>query len=174
MNKKLIAIALVLMLVTSGLFAFDVTSVPHATATLKGNIGEFLDHGFTVNNVPYLSAVEILDAFDVDNPPSFVYGYRTNVGGTYEFHMRVSNFQSQTNSAHIVTIDSVKKGNDLLTLSGSGSTAYYEIFTESNPLGVMSGVKSDAETFTIIPSASDIDSANPGSYVATVTFSITT
>ena len=54
MNKKLIAIALVLVLAVSGAFAeYNVTVPALVTATLKATKGEFLEHGFTVEGVKY-------------------------------------------------------------------------------------------------------------------------
>jgi len=151
MNKKLITIALVLVLAVSGVFAeYNVTVPALVTATLKATKGEFLEHGFTVGGVKYQSEVEVLDAFTT--PPQFTYGYKTNAMGTFSFRMTVGNFIHQVSTNPEVKIASVTIG----TTTGSPvipdtGNPYYVIFSEANSstLGSVSHV--GETTITITP-----------------------
>ena len=93
MIKKLVAIALVLILVASGLFAtFDFTALPTPTATLTATVGDFFYHGFVVSGQSnYNAAITINNAFS-STSPSFTYGYETNYGGPFYIYMSVSDF----------------------------------------------------------------------------------
>ncbi len=91
MNKKLIALALVLLLAVGGLFAvtYPGTLPGNVTALLKANIGDFLYHGFVNTAAPtgYASTKTIEDAFATN--PTFEYGYKTNISSSYGFEFRM-------------------------------------------------------------------------------------
>lgn len=185
MNKKLIVLAMVLLLAAGGLFAtYFVTVPPDVTALLKANVGEYLEHGFTVNSVKYQSSTTILDAFDTANPPQFVYGYRTNAQGNFEFRMTVGDFLN-TNGVNKVRIASVEKGGTPMS-PVSGQT-YYLLFSEANASSLGTVQHSGEDTFTIIPATSTgsdhlgasigpleyiSENTVAGSYTATITIGI--
>jgi len=150
MNKKLIAIALVLLIAVSGVFAEITVDMPGpVTATLKATKGEFLYHGFTVNSVKYQSAVEVLDAFNTN--PEFTYGYWTNAQGTFSFRMSVGNFIHQTPSNPAVKIAQVKV-NGTVAAPVSGET-YYELFNFTNAAILDNSSQTGEKTITIVPVA---------------------
>jgi hypothetical protein len=192
MNKKLIALAMILLLAVGGLFAVYTVDVPaDVTAMLKANIGEYLNHGFTVNGV---KSVIIEDAFTTD--PSFTYGYETNAQGKFDFQMTVGNFVHTDGQTEIL-IKAVKKGAATITpVTVSGDTFYRLFDIVENPVSTGSVKKSSEATFTIVPAkkthdgtldhlgtttignnseytdyADDTDST-PGSYTANVTIAI--
>lgn len=182
MNKKLIALALVLLLAVGGLFAtYSVTVPTSVEALLKANVGEFLEHGFTVNSVKYQSSIEILDAFETN--PSFVYGYRTNAQGAFEFRMTVGNFL-HTNGSSIVKIADVKKSN--VSIDPVSGQSYYLLFSENNAESLGTVTHTGEDTFTIVPATATgtdhlgtsigagqyVGDATPGAYTATVTIAI--
>ena len=146
MNKKLIALALVLLLAVGGLFAAYSVDVPaDVTALLKANIGEYLNHGFTVGAAKFQSTVTITDAFTTN--PSFTYGYETNAQGTINFEMTVGNF-IHTNGTTNILILAVKKGSDNMTPTG-GKYLLFDTITNAKSTGL---AKNSAEaTFTIVP-----------------------
>lgn len=182
MNKKLVALALVLIIAAGGLFAtYSVTVPGTVTALLKANVGEFLEHGFTVNSVKYQSSVEVLDAFEIN--PSFVYGYRTNAQGVFEFRMTVGNFL-HTNGTSVVKIADVKKGT--VAIDPVSGQNYYLLFSENNAVSLGTVTHTGEDTFTIIPAAAlgtdhlggtiaagqYVGDATAGSYTSTVTIVI--
>lgn len=185
MNKKLVALALVLLLAVGGLFATYTVTVPgDVTALLKANVGEFLEHGFTVNSVKYQSSIEILDAFETN--PSFVYGYRTNAQGAFEFRMTVGDFK-HTNGSNIVKIADVKKGSTSpVAIDPVSGESYYLLFSENNAVSLGTVTHTGEDTFTIIPATATgtdhlggtisagqyIGDATAGSYTSTVTILI--
>ncbi len=99
MKKRALAILMILVLATAGLFAaYNVTVPGDATAQLTAVIGEYLYHGFATSaavdmSTVFASSVEVNDAFNVTTDPSFFYGYKTNAEiGSFDFVMTVGNF----------------------------------------------------------------------------------
>lgn len=195
MNKKLIALALVLLLAVGGLFAAYTVDVPaDVTALLKANIGEYLNHGFTVNSEKFQSSVTIEDAFNTD--PSFTYGYETNAQGKFDFQMTVGNFVHTDGETEIL-IKSIKKGTTTITPVTVGSETFYSLFDIIDNAKSTGSMKQSSEaTFTIVPAKkihkgtldhlslttiganteyadyADDEDSTPGSYTSTVTISI--
>jgi hypothetical protein len=190
MKKRTLAILMILVLATSGLFAaVTITEPADVTATLKANIGEYLNHGFLVNSVPYTQFVVIEDAFGA-TAPSFTYGYKTNAEGTLTFKMQVNNFKNTTTNVatDIIKIASVEK--DSVAFSTNDLVGgYYTIFTENNAT-VTESMHSAQAVIKIIPAKAmgtdhtgDAIAANehagagntaaPGAYAADIVFSIT-
>ncbi|WP_320129163.1 hypothetical protein [uncultured Sphaerochaeta sp.] len=185
MNKKrVISLLLVLFFVVAGAFAdVSVTMPSAATATLKANIGEYLDHGFTIGTVKYNPSITIENAFAA--PSQFVYGYKTNAVGHFTFTMNVGNFISTSNANNIVKIASVTSSLSSITYTSTG----YKIFSDYTATTV-TGVEQNAEsTITITPAATanvgsldhtgssivaaeTVQGGAAGSYVSTITFTI--
>lgn len=165
MNKKMIAVALILLVAIGGLFAAPTIPDP-VSVRLMSTVGEFLTHGFTNSSGTKYQATlpDIENAFSVT--PSFTYGYRTNSLVGLKFSMIVSPFINQTDSSKKVSIASVKKGSESLTPS-SGD---YTLFTRAGS-GDVSSVEA---TFSIYPSDSDITDAPQGTYISTVSISVAT
>ena len=179
MKKTFLAILMILVLATAGLFA--VTIPGSVTATLKADIGDTLLHGFNYSGVKYRPTVTITDAFGA-TAPSFLYGYRTNAAGNFTFKMAVGNFINQ-NVTGAIKIGSVASSNGALTYASTG----YVIFSTLNTLGTE---KTDEATITIYPAkaegtdhagttilasehAGPSNTAPAGSYESSITFAIT-
>ncbi len=175
---------MILVLATAGLFAVTVTVPSNVTATLRANIGEYLNHGFNIAGTKYQPTVTIDDAFG-STAPSFKYGYKTNAAGNFVFKMAVSDFVNQTvtGTVKIASVSSDK--------GTSYSGGFYTIFTESSAT-VTSAERFDEAVITITPartgdignfdhtgggtaiaSGSTVEGGSAGAYVATLTFSIT-
>ena len=190
MKKRTLAILMVLVLATAGLFAeVTITAPANVTATLKANIGEYLEHGFLVNNVPYTQSIVIEDAFGA-TAPSFTYGYMTNAEGVLTFKMEVGNFKNTTtnNANDIIKIASVEK-NSIAFVTSDLDGGFYTIFSEEND-DMTTSMHSDEAVIKIFPAkatgtdhAGEAIAANehagagntaaPGAYAADIVFSIT-
>ena len=129
MNKKLIALAMVLLLAVGGLFA-DVYSgtLPGAvTATLNATIGDYLHHGFIDASNPgvYSASKTIEDAFTTN--PAFQYGYTTNIDTSkygFKFQMVVGDFINQDDTDYAIKIASVSVGNTVVGPDTAGTNLY--------------------------------------------------
>ena len=183
MKKRVLAILMILVLATAGLFAAYTVTVPGTvTATLNSTIGEYLVHGFNVLGVKYQATVTVPDAFNA-TAPSFKYGYRTNAAtGSFSFDMTVGDFINGT--AGTVKIKDVVIASG--TLSHAVGTRVYQVFSQSG-----TGVEKTGETTitikpflsytandtditgTLITALNAADGAVAGDYVSTVSFSIT-
>ena len=184
MNKRLIAFALVLLIAVGGVFAAYSVPIPgDVHAYLKANVGEFLEHGFKLSETSlYNGSITIDDAFDTD--PVFTYGYKTNAQGDFEFRMTVGDFINSSGSG-TVKIASVKKGGTVIPpVSGQN---YYLLFSESNEIALGATTHVGTADITIVPAkttavtvdhlgntvgGSVVEGAASGTYVATVTISI--
>ncbi len=138
MNKKFIALAMVLLLAVGGLFAavYDlenedaVISPASVSALLKATIGDYLYHGFVDASAShgFSSTIDdINDAFTID--PVFNYGYDTNIGSTYSFEWRltVSDFLHNSISGKKIKISDVVVD----SLSPLVTDGYYVIMSKT-------------------------------------------
>ncbi len=112
MNKKLIVLALVLLIAVGGLFAGD--GLPGAgltandgsavTATLKGVIGSSFRHGFKTGDGLYQPTAnnDGQDAFTT--PPQLIYGYEAKNGVGFTSVMTVSGFKNGSNVVDIASV----------------------------------------------------------------------
>ncbi len=189
MKKRALAILMILVLATVGLFAAMPSSgngADQLTATLNATIGDFLNHGFTIGTGPsatkYNATVTVNDAFNATTPPSFKYGYKTNAAGGFEFKMTVGDFIHEDGlSSGTVKIKSVAKGLPAVTMTPASGD--YTIFNISSS----GGLQSDETTITIVPArgtdaldhaGADVnnnqraDDAPAGSYTATIYFNV--
>ncbi|MDD3928951.1 MAG: hypothetical protein PHY87_04060 [Sphaerochaeta sp.] len=133
MNKKLVAIALMLWLVVSGIFAAYEVAIPvSVVATLTATKEEFLRHGFTVDDEKFQATADIDNAFVV--PAQFTYGYETNARGSFSFRMVVGDFLHEDSGNPSVKIASVKIGTTtgVPVPASEDASAYYEILTRTN------------------------------------------
>lgn len=182
MKKRALAILMILVLATAGLFAAITVAIPgDVTATLNATIGEYLSHGFTVAGVKYQPTVTVNGAFAA-TAPSFTYGYKTNAAsGTFAFDMTVGDFISTAGTVKIKEVTST-----VAVLGHIPTSRVYQLF---NYVGT--GIEKTGETtITIKPfltyTAGDVDITNTaitalqavngapaGDYSATVSFSIT-
>ncbi|MDD4450595.1 MAG: hypothetical protein PHS76_07800 [Sphaerochaeta sp.] len=190
MNKKLIALALVLLIAVGGLLvAADLPpgtgNVP-VTATLKADWKAYLNHGFitAIGSFDYESSKTIMDAFTTD--PVFYYGYKTNATGSFEFRMTVSDFTSTIgNTTSTVKIADVKKGTTSMTKE-TGSN-YYKLFERDNSSFTLgdAAVSEDAKITVSPAKAEDTtkgitaaqhvgegSTAPAGAYTSTVTITV--
>ena len=182
MNKKLIALAMVLLLAVGGLFAYDYATIPSVTALLKANIGEVFEHGFLLTSnatdFNYQPSLTVYDAFVTD--PVFRYGYRTNAQGRFVFKMSVTDFV-RSGEATGIKIASVMKGTETLTLA----SGVYTIFDQTNSTYLGTAAVHDSAYFKIVPAkavlegvVSSNEHAGPGStapsgaYTSTVTIMV--
>ncbi len=155
MNKRLIAIALVLVLAVSGVFAGYAVTIPDpVVATLTATKIEYLNHGFTVEGIKYKSSVDIGDAFVT--PPTFTYGYETNARGSFSFRMVVGDFIHENSGNPNVKIASVKIGTTtgVPVAASESDSAYYEILTRTNANTVYTTpAPNDEVNITIYPAS---------------------
>jgi len=185
MNKKVIALALVLVIAMSGAFAAPLVvstgTVTDVTATLKAVIGGFFHHGFVnpADSSEFNATLEITNAFAVD--PVFTYGYETNTSTAFGIYMEVSDFEHDTASGVAIKIADVEIGAatpdpdgsgvyTLLTSAVSGQSENVQIkiiplkATGTDHLG--NAISSQLEYVN--------DNATPGGYTSTVTVSVAT
>jgi len=182
MKKKVLAILLVLVLATAGLFAAPLVIPGDVTATLKANIGEYLEHGFNNNTALYQPTITVLDAFG-STAPSFKYGFKTNAIGTFRFTMSVGNFIGTPSGT--VKIKSIAKDGVAFT-SAQLLSGVYTVLTDS---ASTSNPRIGESTITITPAtvygSSELDHAGAviadgetvatapaGDYTAILTFHI--
>jgi hypothetical protein len=157
MKKRALAILLVLVMVTGGLFATYTVAVPGAaTATLNATIGDYLDHGFNYNGLKYQPSIIIDDAFGT-TAPSFRYGFRTNAQGKFVFKMVVGNFINKT-TVGTVKIASVTSDQGDLTYTPSG----YTIFTDESADGPTTYERKGEVKITIYPAKEIADFDHTG------------
>jgi len=181
MNKKLIALAMVLLLAVGGLFAAYTGTLPDAvTATLNANIGDYLYHGFIDSETPaeFDATKTINDAFITD--PAFQYGFRTNIGTTFnfEFRMEVGNFIHNTIAGAKIKIADVLVGG----LSPEPISGYYVILSKTTAVssGAVNVVIKPAKAAGndhlggVITDAEYVggETAVAGAYTSTVTISV--
>jgi len=182
MNKKLIALAMVLLLAVGGLFAevYTGTLPSNVTATLNANIGDYLYHGFVDSETPaeFDATKTINDAFITD--PAFQYGFRTNIGTTYnfEFRMEVGNFIHNTIAGAKIKIADVLVGG----LSPDPISGYYVILSKTTAVssGAVNVVIKPAKAAgndhlgVVMTDAEYVGGVNAvaGAYTSTVTISV--
>lgn len=192
MNKKLVALALVLLLAVGGLFAAitvdkDGNSVlgngnTDVTVTLKGTLGLYFYHGI-VESGSYIGSKTITDAFGA-TAPSFKYGYETNAAGVpYYIRMSVTDFDNKTTNVDgTVKIKNVTASHVSGSLSWDTDTSSYNLYSVPT---TNSYTKTDS-TITIYPAKLVTDTtdhrsqpitaaqtaagAPAGEYEATITF----
>nr|WP_321306296.1 hypothetical protein [uncultured Sphaerochaeta sp.] len=185
MNKKVIALALVLVIAMSGAFAAPLVvstgTVTDVTATLKAVIGGFFHHGFVnpADSSEFNATLEITNAFAVD--PVFTYGYETNTSTAFGIYMEVSDFEHDTASGVAIKIADVEIGAATPDPDGSG---VYELLTSA-----VSGQSENVQVKIIPLKATGTDhlgnaissqleyvndNATPGGYTSTVTVSVAT
>ena len=189
MKKRALAIILILVLATAGLFAAPTVTIPaDVTATLKATIGEYFYHGFldTPNAGGYYSAKTITDAFNA-TAPSFTYGYKTNAANSsFTIKMTVADFQN--GSSGVVKISGVtasgagvltQTGRDfqLFTFTGDGSEKIAQKTITIKPFLKFTPVDPDLTgppdiTGATIVAENTVEYAPAGDYTALITFNI--
>jgi len=190
MNKKLVALALVLLIAVSGLFAvvYDldnedaVIGPASVSALLKATIGDYLYHGFVDASAShgFSSTIDdIIDAFTID--PVFNYGYDTNIGSTFGFEWRltVSDFLHNSISGKKIKISDVVVD----SLSPLVTDGYYVIMSKTG------AETADSVAIKIVPAKSATtdhlgaaittdehvgtdNTATSGAYTSTVTITL--
>lgn len=189
MNKKAIALALVLVIAMSGVFALDLNTVDDVTATLKATVGDYLDHGFIESGSPgvYAATKTIENAFTTD--PVFTYGYKTNmdvVTTPIKFEMSVGDFILQSNTDIRIKIGDVMVG----TNSPAPTSGVYTLLTsaqsglQGQAIVTIKPMKADGDDHLGYDISDDDsitdtlqyvnDDAAPGEYISTVTISVAT
>jgi len=186
MKKTFLAILMILVLATAGLFA-AVTIPGDVTATLNATIGEYLSHGFTVGTLKYQPAITVTNAFDATTP-TFKYGYKTNAStGTFSFDMTVGDFIGSAGTVLIKTVTTTPA-----YLSHTPNSRVYQIFNQVGNGTAKTGEATIAITPYLDYTAGQVDIegtsvlaintvngdlTNPGApagdYTASVLFSIT-
>ena len=190
MKKKISAILIILVLATVGLFAID--SPSPAVGLLKGDVGEYLVHGFNNGTIKYSPTIEFTNVLTVEEKTTkFKYGYETNAPGGFTFTMSISDFINQSSSGSdaapgVVKIKSVTgSGSGLAAVDGAlGSYTVFspisgaaekdknsgEIEISITP-AVVGDAESDDHTGDIIGKMNTTN-ALPGPYISTISFSI--
>ncbi len=190
MKKRILAISMILVLATAGLFAaYTVTTPADVTAQLTAVIGEYMYHGFATSNsvdinTVFASTVEVNDAFNATTPPSFYYGYKTNAEtGSFDFTMEVGNFDNGGTGTVLIKEVQSTKGFAVTPVVGSND------FTIFSYTAASSTEKFDATKITIVPyltytsgdkdingntiaAVNAVSGAPNGNYTADITFSV--
>ncbi len=181
MNKKVLAVGLLLMVLVGGVYA--VTLPVTDTATLTASIGEYLYHGFFETETPdvYSATKEIGDAFTTD--PVFNYGYNTNIDPAVEpieFTMSVTDFILDTNSDVQIKIGDVLFGTEtptpvagvytLFNTATDGASGSVQVTIQPLKASGTDHVGLDITTDSIIDTLQyvNVDAAS-GTYTSTVT-----
>ncbi|MEA4859442.1 hypothetical protein SDC9_64793 [bioreactor metagenome] len=184
MNKRLIAIALVLVIAVSGVFA--VTSYPsNVSARLLATAGPYFTHGFGSN---FSSTIDVINAFAA-TPPAIDYRYATNVGGA-KIRFSITDF-AKAESSDVVKIKSITATTSTLSpisLTWDAGLAMYLLFDVAsvsafssqtalitvNPARTANvGTADHRGSVSAITEAQTVEGAIPGDYIATMTFQIT-
>ena len=133
MNKKGIALVLVLIIAMSSAFAAPLvingSPVDSVTATLKAIIGDYFVHGFDDPEDPnsqFNATINIDNAFETD--PVFTYRYETNIQTAFAIKMAVSDFINDLNSDVRIKIVDVIVGSS----SPVPTNGVYTILTSSS------------------------------------------
>ena len=189
MNKKAIALALVLVIAMSGVFAAALTingnAVTNVTATLTAIIGDYFYHGFDDpdDSTQFNAELAIDDAFTTD--PVFTYRYETNTSTDFDIMMEVGDFVNGSDSDYKIKILDVLVGSDdpepasglytILSSALSGNTGSVAITIKpmkdittatKDHLGVWVAIK-DTDKYVN-------ENAMAGTYTSTVTISVAT
>ena len=189
MNKKVIALALVLVVAMSGAFAAALTingiPVTNVTATLTAIIGDFFQHGFDDpdDSSQYNASLDIEDAFTTD--PVFTYRYETNTSTDFDVKMAVSDFINGSDSDYKIKIFDVLVGGDdpdptsglytILSSALSGSTGSVAITIQ--PMKDITVDTNDHLGVKVRTTDTDKyvnENAMAGTYTSTVTISVAT
>ncbi|MGE4452949.1 MAG: hypothetical protein AB7D92_00315 [Sphaerochaeta sp.] len=190
MNKKVITLALVLLIAMSGAFAATLTindnPVANVTATLTAIIGDYFHHGFDDpdDGTQFNAELDIEDAFTTD--PVFTYRYETNTSTNFAIMMEVGDFINGSDSDYKIKILDVLVGSDdpepasglytILSSALSGNTGSVAITIKpmkeiiantADHLGVIVEVGDDEDKYVN-------ENAMAGTYTSTVTISVAT
>ena len=190
MKKKISAILIILVLATVGLFA--IASPSDSVALLKGDVGEYLVHGFTIGTTKYNPTIEFTDVLSTTKTTTtFKYGYETNAAGNLTFTMSISDFINQLSAGTeaapgVVKIKSVT-GIGLVAVEGtSGSYTVFSPITgavakDKNSgeieISITPATKADADAvdhLSELIGLKNTTQALPGPYISTISFSIDT
>ena len=179
---------MILVLATVGLFAID--SPSDSVALLKGDVREYLVHGFNNGTIKYSPTIEFTNVLTVEKKTTtFKYGYETNAAGKFTFTMSISDFINQSSSGSdaapgVVKIKSVT-GIGLVAVEGTSGS--YTVFSPIT--GAAAKTKNSGEIEISITPATKADAnavdhlsepiglknttqALPGPYISTISFSI--
>jgi hypothetical protein len=163
MKKHLIVVALVLLIAMGVVFAEDTNPPSPALASLYGKIAaDLFDHGFTKDDVKYLSGIDIMNAF-ISPYPVIEYGFDAKFPTTFRSMLSVEPFVI-VGSSDIIPIADV-------LIDGSTKTAVndqYEVlaYTEADVR------QTDSVEIVIVPDLSEDPKA--GTYVSEITVTIET
>lgn len=182
MNKKLIALALVLLIAVGGLFAaVGIGFADFPEVTLEGVIGAEFYHGI-VEGASFLATKTYTGAF-ATTPPTIKYGYQSNIAGPHYLRMAVSDFVTKNASGEEigrVKIQSVIVDN--VAGTWNSATSEYTIFTipANNAYSKQSAdivinpmrTAGNDHLGVAVTAINTIDQAPEGTYEATITFSV--
>ena len=196
MNKKAIALALVLVIAMSGVFAapLEINEVPvdNVVATLTATIGDYFYHGFVISGqTDFAGTVTVDNAFNA-TAPTFTYGYETNHSGPFYINMTVSDFTNDPSSpTGTVKIKAV----NVASTGGQFNTSYANSYDTETGYLIFSATANtytrNTATIQVVPFLASTDAgsadikgttitadntvaqAAPGAYTATVSFAVT-
>ena len=189
MSKKAIALALVLVIAMSGVFAAALTingnAVTNVTATLTAIIRDYFYHGFDDpdDSTQFNAELAIDDAFTTD--PVFTYRYETNTSTDFDIMMEVGDFVNGSDSDYKIKILDVLVGSDdpepasglytILSSALSGSTGSVAITIQ--PMKDITVDTNDHLGVKVRTTDTDKyvnENAMAGTYTSTVTISVAT
>jgi hypothetical protein len=165
MNKKLIALALVLFIAVGGLFAVA-RDLP-AVATLEATVASTFEHGFTDSTGDYKSSVKVENAFAA-TPPTLKYGFNAKSADAFTSTMTISNFKLDGGAA-VVEIDEIYLNNETTPASPTSEGKYKILSYLTAEIG-QSIAKS--VNIRVFPKAAQVTAAAPGTYVSTISVEI--
>jgi hypothetical protein len=168
MNKKFIALALVLLIAMGGVFAGDLSASESITASLIGNVGKYLYHGFTFDGELYQQENVFFNVdFQGTSGVTFAYGFKTNYTEPLKFVMTVGNFIHEDGAdTGSIAVVSVKNGATTIPFV-YGSTKEYLLFET-----IGNTITSNSMNITVKPETFDDEGKAPGKYTSTVTITV--
>ena len=169
MNKKLIALALVLLIAVGGLFA-ELPNYSVATALLKGTIGDLFKHGFLIGDATEYDPEATIPGNAFETPPEFVYGFTAKHGSAFKSQLTVTAFTKTDGVVNIATVTVAVPGSDPKVSNWTDASTPIDVL-EYKTSDINKTVTRDA-TITITPATTD--GKPSGQYTSTVTVSLTT
>jgi hypothetical protein len=199
MKKRSLAILMILVLATAGLFAATMPTIGNGAtpvnATLKATIGDYFYHGFvndttfpgtrTLTNPivgsDFYATLAIENAFTTVTP--FKYGYKTNSSAIlFNLNMEVSNFLKDGETTKFVAVQKVALNDVDVTVPGT----LISIFNFTSTAGLQSASKKiaiypymdfvtgavDLAGNAIVATNTVNGSPDAGSYTSTITFTV--
>ncbi|HZJ88364.1 MAG TPA: hypothetical protein VFC80_04350 [Sphaerochaeta sp.] len=163
MKKKLLALALIMIIAVGGVFAAELGDT--VAATLVGSIFPEMEHGFIVNGA-FSATIEFDDVFK-ETSIVLPYGFKVKDNNYMRALMTVGPFVLEGDETTTIPITTVGiEGKDNVSKKGA---AYIVLVYDGNDLGTLVD-----ESVNVIITIPDTTEAAPGTYTSTISIEIET